>query len=54
MDRRDYVKTGAFAALASATVRAQEDNYHIGAYYFPNFHVDEDVVERAARRIRRK
>ena len=40
INRRDFVKTGAFAALASTTARGQENDYHIGAYYFPGFHVD--------------
>ena len=39
-NRRDFVKAGAYAALASATARADEREYKVGTYYFPNWHVD--------------
>ena len=41
INRRDFVKAGAYAALAGATARAEEREYKIGAYYFPNWHVDQ-------------
>ena len=40
INRRDFVKAGAYAAMAGATARAEEREYKIGAYYFPNWHVD--------------
>ncbi len=41
MNRRDFIKAGASTVLAGATGRAGQPNpYQIGAYYFPNFHVD--------------
>jgi len=41
MNRRDFMKAGASTVLAGADHRtAQTNPYQIGAYYFPNFHVD--------------
>ncbi len=38
--RRDFLKTGALAALAGATGHSQARNYQVGAYYFPNWTPD--------------
>lgn len=40
LDRRQFVKTGVLAACSGATASAEQPGYLIGAYYFPNFHVD--------------
>lgn len=44
INRRDFVKAGAYTGLVGATShafgRSSEGSYEIGAYYFPNFHVD--------------
>ena len=40
MNRREFVKAGACAALAGTKGPSQANSYLIGAYYFPNFHVD--------------
>ena len=40
INRRDFVKAGACAALAGAPARAEEMRYQVGAFYFPNWHVD--------------
>lgn len=40
MDRREFVKTGTYAALASKLVPQSRRAYEVGAIYFPNFHVD--------------
>jgi hypothetical protein len=40
INRRDFVKAGACAALTGASVRATESKYEVGAFYFPNWHVD--------------
>jgi hypothetical protein len=41
MNRRDFIAASAFAAAAGATAKeAAKGRYEIGAYYFPNFHVD--------------
>jgi hypothetical protein len=41
--RRDFIMTGACAAATAASASAQQlvpRKYQIGAYYFPNFHID--------------
>ena len=40
INRRDFLKTGAFAALVGATGHSQARNYQVGAYYFPNWAPD--------------
>jgi hypothetical protein len=43
MSRRNFIKTTACAAVAAAGASAHSsaaESYQIGAYYFPNFHVD--------------
>jgi hypothetical protein len=40
INRRDFVKAGACAALAGASAHAEESSYQVGAFYFPNWHVD--------------
>lgn len=41
MNRRDFMKAGAYTALAAGvSSKAQAHTYQIGAYYFPNWHVD--------------
>lgn len=49
ISRRDFIKTGAYATVAARGTSVQglaTEHYQIGAYYFPNFHVDprnEDI-----------
>jgi hypothetical protein len=40
ISRRDFLKAGTYTTLAGATGRSQTNDYQVGAYYFPNFHVD--------------
>ena len=40
INRRDFVKAGSYAALAGASAHAEENRYKVGAFYFPNWHVD--------------
>jgi hypothetical protein len=41
LTRREFVKTGTFTALSAITIQQREaSRYQIGAFYFPNFHVD--------------
>jgi hypothetical protein len=46
MDRRKFVKTAAVATLGATLSRDAHTenipgpNYEVGAYYFPNWHVD--------------
>jgi hypothetical protein len=40
MNRRDFVKTGAYATLASRLDPRPASAYQVGAIYFPNFHVN--------------
>lgn len=43
ISRRDFIKTGACAAVAARGASVQgltTEHYQIGAYYFPDFHVD--------------
>jgi hypothetical protein len=39
--RRDFIKSGAYVALAQTAPKLpRASSYKIGAYYFPNYHVD--------------
>ncbi len=41
INRRDFGKAGAYTALAEMLPKSvQANEYQVGAYYFPNFHVD--------------
>ena len=40
INRRDFVKASACVALAGASAHAEENSYKVGAFYFPNWHVD--------------
>lgn len=40
MNRRDFVKTGTYAAMAGKVDMRKPDAYQVGAIYFPSFHVD--------------
>ncbi len=40
INRRDFVKAGAYAAMASAAARAEAGGYKVGAYYCPTWHAD--------------
>jgi len=40
MNRRDFVKTGTYAAMAGKIDLRKPNAYQVGAIYFPNFHVD--------------
>lgn len=40
LTRRDFLKTSAQVAVAAATVQPKISRYRVGAYYFPNWHVD--------------
>jgi hypothetical protein len=41
MSRREFIAASAYAAAVGATaIRPIKPRYEIGAYYFPNFHVD--------------
>ncbi|MBB5343366.1 glycosyltransferase WbsX family protein [Tunturibacter empetritectus] len=41
LDRREFMKMGALAATARAAPNVPVSNkYNVGAFYFPNFHVD--------------
>jgi hypothetical protein len=40
INRREFMRAGALAALAGATGRSEAEKYEVGAYYFPNWAPD--------------